>query len=105
MCTSQPLLVELAEVLNRAKFRSVLERRHTSVDELITAIVSTAEISTPVLVNMPEGSRDEDDIIVFEGAKASKADYIVSGDDDLLHLGSFEGIPIVSPSDFLDIIQ
>jgi predicted nucleic acid-binding protein len=31
-------------------------------------------------------------------ALAAKVDLIVSGDNDLLSLGSFEGIPIVAPA-------
>ena len=34
-------------------------------------------------------------------AVAAKADIIVSGDEDLLVLHPFEGIPIVGPADFL----
>jgi predicted nucleic acid-binding protein len=33
---------------------------------------------------------------VLEAAAAASADYIVSGDTDLLDLGSFESIPIVT---------
>jgi uncharacterized protein len=38
-------------------------------------------------------------------AVASKADYIVTGDKDLLVLKKFEGIPILSPRSFSDILH
>ena len=41
-------------------------------------------------------SRDVDDDAVLACALAARADLIVSGDDDLLVLGSFKNIPIVS---------
>jgi uncharacterized protein len=41
--------------------------------------------------------RDRDDIAVLGTACAAKADCIVSGDRDLLVLGSFAGIPILKP--------
>ena len=49
--------------------------------------------------------RDPDDIKVLSLAVASKADYIVTGDKDLLVLKKFEGIPILSPRSFSDILH
>jgi uncharacterized protein len=40
--------------------------------------------------------RDPDDDDVLACALAAQVDVIVSGDKDLLVLGSFEGIPIVT---------
>jgi predicted nucleic acid-binding protein len=42
--------------------------------------------------------RDPDDDAVLALALATQADLIVSGDDDLLALGQFQGIPIVAPA-------
>jgi hypothetical protein len=44
---------------------------------------------------------DADDNRVIECALTSRSDTIVTGDTDLLVLGSFLGIRIVNPSDFL----
>ena len=41
-------------------------------------------------------SRDADDDVVLACALASRADLIVSGDNDLLELKTFGAIPIVS---------
>jgi putative PIN family toxin of toxin-antitoxin system len=45
--------------------------------------------------------RDPDDNEVLACALEGKADYIVTGDDDLLALGEYEGIVILSPTAFL----
>ena len=45
--------------------------------------------------------RDPKDIHVLACALAVRAETIVSGDADLHALGTFRGIPILSPSDFL----
>lgn len=45
--------------------------------------------------------RDEDDDIFLECALEADADYIVSGDDDLLELEEFRGVSIVTPEEFL----
>ena len=49
--------------------------------------------------------RDPDDIKILGLAVASKADYNVTGDKDLLVLKSFEGIPILNPRSFSDILH
>ena len=43
-------------------------------------------------------SRDPDDDAVLALAAASQADLIISGDADLLILGSFARIPIIGPA-------
>ncbi len=42
--------------------------------------------------------RDPDDVAVLACALAARVDAIVSGDADLLVLGNFRGIPILSPT-------
>jgi putative PIN family toxin of toxin-antitoxin system len=46
-------------------------------------------------------SRDPDDDVVLECARNSKAQIIISGDNDLLDLKYFEGIPIMSAGQYL----
>ena len=45
--------------------------------------------------------RDPDDDQVLALGLEGKAQVLVTGDDDLLVLGSFEGFPIISPRAFL----
>ncbi len=45
--------------------------------------------------------RDPNDDMVLECAALAGAQVIVSGDKDLLTLGSYEGIRIVTPAEFL----
>ena len=47
---------------------------------------------------------DPDDDKFVDAALAGAADVIVSGDRDLRELGTVEGIPILSPREFLDRI-
>jgi len=49
--------------------------------------------------------RDPDDDAALACALAAHADLIVSGDDDLLILSTFEGIPIVTPAVALQMIE
>lgn len=63
-------------------------RRVFAVAELVT-------ITEPVT-----GCRDPDDDKFLELAVNGHADVIVSGDDDLLVLDTFRGIPIITPAAF-----
>jgi predicted nucleic acid-binding protein len=49
--------------------------------------------------------RDKHDDIVLATALAGKADFIVTGDDDLLALKKFRGIRILSPRNFLEFLD
>jgi len=44
--------------------------------------------------------RDEKDNFLLALARDGKADFLVTGDDDLLILGKFEGTEILKYSDF-----
>lgn len=45
---------------------------------------------------------DESDNRILECAQESRADLIVTGDDHLLKLKSFQGIPILRPREFME---
>ena len=47
--------------------------------------------------------RDPDDDKFLERAVSGNADYLVSGDDDLLALHPFRAIPILRPAAFLNV--
>ena len=48
---------------------------------------------------------DPDDDMVVATAIAGKADYLVSGDRHLKALGSYQGITILSPRQFLELLE
>jgi uncharacterized protein len=76
---------------------------HASREELDAfeaAIRATAEVLQPLGL-AERASRDPDDDAVLGLALAAAADILVTGDRDLLVLGSFRSIPIVSPRAFL----
>lgn len=49
--------------------------------------------------------RDSDDDTFLELALEGGADYVVSGDRDLQSLESFDGVEIVSPDEFVAILE
>ena len=77
-------------MLQRPKFQEAIQRRGVKVSDLfdgyaaLVRCVEPAELPNPVC-------RDSDDDQVLAAAISGKADLIVSGDDDLLALRSFQG--------------
>jgi uncharacterized protein len=103
LVSSPALLGELAELVARAKFAAILTRSNTNPDRMLAELRQLAEIVDPPPLPMPV-SRDPDDDAVLALAVAARADFVVSGDNDLLVLGAHGGIPIVTPSQALDIV-
>jgi putative PIN family toxin of toxin-antitoxin system len=95
LVSSPALLAELADVIGRANFDAVLARSNRSRERLLAEVQQLAEIVAPPPLPAPV-CRDPDDDEVLALAIAAQIDLVVSGDHDLLSLGS---IDILSPRD------
>jgi putative PIN family toxin of toxin-antitoxin system len=91
------LLAELVELMNRPKFQAILVRLGTDPERMHRELWRLAEIIDPPPPPAPV-SRDLSDDAVLALAAASQADLIITGDADLLELGSYAGIPIINPA-------
>jgi putative PIN family toxin of toxin-antitoxin system len=98
LISSPALLAELAEVLNRPKFQVILARSETDPEQTLAELRRLAEIINPPPLPAPV-SRDPSDDAVLALATASQADLIITGDTDLLTLGSHAGIPIIDAAE------
>jgi putative PIN family toxin of toxin-antitoxin system len=103
LVSSPALLTELEDVLRRPKFQTVLARARIDLEGILNEARRLAEIVDAPAEGMSR-SRDPDDNVVLAVAVASRADMIISGDADLLTLGSHAGIPIVDPAAAIDRI-
>ena len=96
---SLSLLVEISNVLTRPKFRSYIDE--SDAQDFVAALAREAEwIEANTIVT---ACRDPKDNMILELAVSGNATHIVSGDNDLLVLSPFQGIPIMSPKDFLKL--
>jgi putative PIN family toxin of toxin-antitoxin system len=98
LLVSPPVLKELERVLPDKLGQS---RQITA--EFIDLLQDYATIvnSTNVAVSLP----DPDDEPIVASALAGKARVFVTGDKALLELGSVEGLPIVSPRQFWELLS
>lgn len=97
LVSSASLIAELEEIIERklkptAKTRLFLKGLRGQI-----RIVKPVPLAKPIC-------RDPDDDTVLATAMAGDADFIVTGDDDLLVLKKHAGIRILSPREFWNVI-
>jgi uncharacterized protein len=96
LTVSEAILDEIEDVLQR-KFAWTAEEA-VKARNRVTAIART--IKPTVELNVIK--EDPPDNRILECAVSSGADYIISGDKDLLRLGRYDSIKILNVADFLE---
>ena len=98
---SDEMLKEISEVSSRPKFKNIFTAKR--IKELFSLLDSYAIVVSPSQkVNV---CRDGKDNFLLEVALEGEADYLVTGDEDLLVLDLFRNTKIVKPKDFEGIFQ
>lgn len=92
---SQYILDELARVLPRLNHRLKWEPRDFA--DYVDILSLQADLVEPQSLDA-QTSRDAADVPVLGTLLAAKADYLITGDDDLLALAA--RYPIISPAEF-----
>jgi uncharacterized protein len=95
---STALLVELGEILIRPVPARRLALLGLVAHEVLATYIDAVELVTP-LSTPPVVAADADDDHVIAAAVAAQADLLVSGDGDLLTIGTHHGIRIVTPAE------
>lgn len=101
---SPKILGEIQRVLSRPK----ISRRYGLTPQDTRDVLHLLETRATVIpgrLKIPPTARDPDDDHILACAVEGHADYVVSGDEDLLSLERYEGIPIVSPAAFAAILR
>jgi putative PIN family toxin of toxin-antitoxin system len=101
--TSTPLLLELSKILGRPKFGKKIAASLMSIEQLVDCYAALADVvrPTPVAGIAP----DPDDDVVIGTALAARADWIVTGDHDLLSIREHQGVFVGTVSDTLALID
>jgi len=95
LCMSSSIISELRRVLTE-----YFDWSEEDLDATVGEIVQRAEVVEPT--HAVAVSRDPDDNHILSCAVEANVDVLVTGDNDLLVLGSFQGIQIKTPRQFLD---
>lgn len=103
---SGPLFSEYKQVLPRKKFTVKYKLTNEEITDFIVLVDSITKKATP-LNKLPVKVRDSKDEIVLKTAMGGEADYLVTGDNDLLILNgnpALGKLKIISVKDFLKIL-
>ncbi|MEQ6165747.1 putative toxin-antitoxin system toxin component, PIN family [Ekhidna sp. MALMAid0563] len=94
---SEQLRTELTEVTRRKKFQEYFSKEKvTELLKLMDFIGTDYEV-----LEYPKICRDPKDNFLLGLIRASKANFLVTGDQDLLELHPFEGTEIIEPNQLL----
>jgi len=95
LVTSEAILQEFEEkLIAKGKVEADKAARTRAEISANSNVVPIEPLSAPVC-------RDPDDDAILATAIAGRADLLVTGDKDLLVIGSYQGISIVTPADCL----
>ena len=100
--TSLDLISELSRVLEYPKFQFEKLEKEIFLKNLtrVAIILANPKLKINVIKEDPPDNK------FLECAVEAKADYLISGDKEhLLPLKNFQGIKIISPSEFLELYQ
>lgn len=104
LVVSQPILDEYQRVLSYPR----LSRAHGKDSAQLQADIDRIRRTSFLVRETPEihvVERDPSDNIFLECAVAGAAEIIVSGDSDLLDLGEYQGIQILSAAAFVALLE
>lgn len=101
--TADAALVELLEVLNRPKLSGRLATLGVTPPQAVLRYRRMAIIVEPHTVS--KICPDDSDNLFIDIALAGRADVIISGDGHLLGCSDQSPVPVVAPSQFLDILR
>lgn len=100
--TSEHIVAGVIRAWNKPYFRS--RYAQGEVDRAIALLRRRTTIVSPLPV--PTGVADdlEDDLVLGTGL-AANASHLVTGDRGLLRLATYEGLEMISPRDFLSVLE
>ena len=98
---TEQLITEIKLVTQRPKLQKYFNQE--SIEELLSLI----EIIGKIYKIKPKHhlSRDEKDSFLLDLIDKSKAEYLVTGDKDLLELGQFQTASILTPKEFEEVLE
>jgi putative PIN family toxin of toxin-antitoxin system len=99
--TSPPIVEELKEVLQRPYLRAKMAADPQPLIDIVEA--DTEQM--PGELSLKGICRDPKDDIFISCAVEGNADYIVTGDKDLLDLGEYQGVKIIRAREFVIVLD
>jgi putative PIN family toxin of toxin-antitoxin system len=99
---SEYILTELAHTLQSPYFRRRLTQKQ--INRAMRLLRSEATI-TPLTIQVQGIATHPEDDVILATAVSAKADYLVTDDTKLQHIGTYQGVKILGPRRFLATLE
>ena len=99
---SEHIIVELTRTFQAPYFHRRVSP--TQVAGVLALLRAEAEI-VHIVGQLPEVATHLEDDLILATAVSGKVDCLVTGDRELQRLGSYQGVRILSPNSFLDLLS
>ncbi len=94
------ILKEFEAVVHRPRIQEKYNLSDADITEYLE-VLKTFAVIVPGTITVNAVPDDPDDDIIIACAIEAEADMIISGDQHLLSLGSYQGVPIIKAVEFL----
>ncbi len=101
---SEPILVEIERVFFYPRINKRLRLSDKAIAGIVAGFATFGELVTPQQ-RLRVVEADPDDDMFIECAVEGKADYLVSGDPHLTDIKEYEGIQILTPAQFVILLE
>lgn len=103
LVTSRPIIDEAIRNLSRDRIR---RRYNITPDEIarLRVLLEEEAVLTPLTVQVHGVATHPEDDLILATALSGQANYLVTGDRQLLNLGTYQGVAILSPRAFLVLL-
>ncbi len=102
LVVSQHLIEEVGRAWTKPYWQACFTL--AQVERALALLQLEAEV-VPVTAQVTGVATHPEDDLVLASAVSASADYLVTGDKQLQRLGRYEGVMILSPRDFLALLQ
>jgi len=99
---SPKIAEEYLDVISRPNVKKYIKNEENIF--IVLDLIKTYCVDDPILIDEPN-LRDAKDLYLLSLAKASNADFLLTGDSDLLDLRKYNQTEIISFSKFIEILE
>lgn len=100
---SPAILEEVADVINRKRIAKLTKMNEEDRKEFIAELIERSDVTAGKQLSQIVG-RDLKDTKFLACGVEGKANYIITGDEDLWVLKEYEGIKILKPREFVELL-
>ncbi len=105
LITSAGIIAELEGKLSLPRIAKRYKANPELAEDMLTVLQTEAEVLVVPVQEQHVVTGDPEDDLVLATGRLAQADYLVTGDHGLLDLDEYEGMKIVTPRQFVQLLE